>query len=213
MITLEYTPRQMYMREPRQKVILGSKYPTIYGTWRKGVPGVLKSIVDYDYVEVGLKQRLKLGLLGISEYKIFTGNFITKKNLQQIDYKFIRRGDPWVFNEPTRNFQSLDSTFPVFNTFVEGHYLHEFYGALINKIPYLKKLKLYEIAGSGALYVPERKLIYFELFAGLEKPFKFFGEKFKLGVYVVSSIANQQNNPFQFKIGVQHYDIYRNRWE
>ena len=212
-ITLEYTPRQMYMREPRQKVILGSKYPTIYGTWRKGVPGVMKSIVDYDYVEVGLKQRLKLGLLGISEYKIFTGNFITKKNLQQIDYKFIRRGDPWVFNEPTRNFQSLDSTFPVFNTFVEGHYLHEFYGALINKIPYLKKLKLYEIAGSGALYVPERKLIYFELFAGLEKPFKLFGEKFKLGVYVVSSIANQQNNPFQFKIGVQHYDIYRNRWE
>ena len=212
-VTLEYTPRQMYLREPRQKVILGSKYPTIYGTWRKGVPGVLKSIVDYDYVEVGLKQRLKLGLLGISEYKVFTGNFLTKTNLQPIDYKFIRRGDPWVFNEPTRNFQSLDSTFPVFNTFVEGHYLHEFYGALINKIPYLKKLKLYEIAGSGALYVPERKLIYFELFAGLEKPFKLFGEKFKLGVYVVSSIANQQNNPFQFKIGVQHYDIYRNRWE
>jgi hypothetical protein len=212
-ITLEYTPRQMYMREPRQKVILGSKYPTVYGTWRKGVPGVIKSIVDYDYVEFGLKQRLKLGLLGISDYKVFTGNFLTKTNLQQIDYKFIRRGDPWVFNEPTRNFQSLDSTFPVLNTFFEGHYLHEFYGALINKIPYLKKLKLYEIAGGGALYVPERKLIYFELFAGLEKPFKLFGEKFKLGAYVVSSIANQQNNPFQFKIGLQHYDIYRNRWE
>jgi hypothetical protein len=212
-ITLEYTPRQMYMREPRQKVILGSKYPTVYGTWRKGVPGVIKSIVDYDYVEFGLKQRLKLGLLGISDYKVFTGNFLTKTNLQQIDYKFIRRGDPWVFNEPTRNFQSLDSTFPVLNTFFEGHYLHEFYGSLINKIPYLKKLKLYEIAGSGALYVPERKLVYFELFAGLEKPFKLFGEKFKLGAYVVSSIANQQNNPFQFKIGLQHYDIYRNRWE
>ncbi len=212
-ITLEYTPRQMYMREPRQKVILGSKYPTGYGTWRKGVPGVIKSIVDYDYVEFGLKQRLKLGLLGISDYKVFTGNFLTKTNLQQIDYKFIRRGDPWVFNEPTRNFQSLDSTFPVLNTFFEGHYLHEFYGSLINKIPYLKKLKLYEIAGSGALYVPERKLVYFELFAGLEKPFKLFGEKFKLGAYVVSSIANQQNNPFQFKIGLQHYDIYRNRWE
>ena len=212
-ITLEYTPRQMYMREPRQKVILGSKYPTVYGTWRKGVPGILKSIIDYDYVEFGLKQRLKLGLLGISEYKVFTGNFLSKTNLQQIDYKFIRRGDPWIFNEPTRNFQSLDSTFPVLNTFVEGHYVHEFYGSLINKIPYMKKLKLYEIAGGGALYVPERKLIYFELFAGLEKPFKLFGEKFKLGAYVVSSIANQQNNPFQFKIGLQHYDIYRNRWE
>lgn len=212
-VTLEYTPRQMYMREPRQKVILGSKYPTAYGTWRKGIPNILNSIVDYDYLEFGIKQRLKLGLLGISEYKIFTGNFVTKKNLQRIDNKFIRRGDPWIFNEPTRNFQSLDSTFPVLNQFYEGHYLHEFYGSLINKIPYVKKLKLYEIAGGGALYVPERKLIYFELFAGIEKPFKLFGEKFKFGTYVVSSFANQNSRPFQLKFGLQHYDIYRNRWE
>lgn len=212
-ITFEYTPKQLYMREPKQKVILGSKFPTFYGTWRKGIPNIAKSITNYDYVEFGIKQRIKLGLVGISEYKIMAGNFLSKRNLQTIDYKFIRRGDPYIFNAPQYNFQLLDSTFPIFKQFYEGHYLHEFYGSIINKIPYVKKLKLYEIAGGGALYAPERKLIYFEVFAGLEKPFKIFGEKFKLGFYVVSSIANKQNTPFQFKIGMQHYDIYRNRWE
>jgi hypothetical protein len=61
--------------------------------------------------------------------------------------------------------------------------------------------------------LPERKLIYFEAFAGIEKPFKLFGEKFKLGTYVAASIANKFNNPFQLKFGLQHYDKETNKWE
>lgn len=77
----------------------------------------------------------------------------------------------------------------------------------------MKYLKLYEIAGGGALYAPERKLIYTEFFAGIEKPFRMFNTKFKLGTYVVTSIANKNNNPFQFKIGLQSYNMEKNRWE
>ncbi len=212
-ITLEYTPRQMYMREPRQKIILGSKYPTAYATLRTGVPGVFNSAINFNYLEFGIKQKIKLGLAGISEYKIFTGSFLSKHDLKSIDYKFMRRGDPRIFNEPTRNFQLLDSSFPVFHRFYEGHYLHQFNGSIINKIPYAKYLHLYEVAGGGALYLPERKLIYFEAFAGLEKPFKLFGEKFKIGAYVAASIANKFNNPFQLKFGLQHYDKENNKWE
>lgn len=212
-VTLEYTPKQMYMREPRQKVILGSKYPTVYATWRKGVRGIFNSSIDFDYLEFGLRQKLKLGLLGTSEYQVFSGNFLSKRNLQTIDYKFIRRGDPLFFFAPQQNFQALDSSFALFRNFYEGHFLHQFYGSLINKIPYMKYLKLYEIAGGGALYAPERKLIYTEFFAGIEKPFRMFNTKFKFGTYVVTSIANKNNNPFQFKIGLQSYNMEKNRWE
>ena len=212
-VTLEYTPKQMYMREPRQKVILGSKYPTIYATWRRGIPNVFNSAIDFDYVEFGLRQKLKLGLLGTSEYQLFSGNFLSKKNLQTIDYKYIRRGDPFIFFSPQQNFQAMDSSFALFKMFYEAHYLHQFFGSLINKIPYMKYLKLYEIAGAGALYAPERKLIYTELFVGLEKPFRLFNAKMKIGAYAVTSLANKNNSPFQLKIGLQQYNEEKNRWE
>jgi hypothetical protein len=77
----------------------------------------------------------------------------------------------------------------------------------------MKYLKLYEVAGAGALYAPEKKLIYTEFFVGLEKPFRLFNAKVKIGGYVVTSIANKNNNPFQLKIGFLSYNEEKNRWE
>lgn len=211
-ITLEYTPFQKYLREPLQKVILGSKFPMIYAKWRKGVHGVLNSEIDFDYVEVGLKQRLHLGLAGISEYHIYSGEFISQKDLRYVDYKFISRGNPGLFNNPMTSFQALDSTFPVFKRFYEAHYLHQFNGSLINKIPVVKKLNLLEVAGTSMLYLPERNLKYFEAFVGLEKIIRIWNERFKIGYYVVVSAANKNNNPFQFKVGFDQYNKRKNSW-
>jgi hypothetical protein len=211
-ITLKYTPRQQYIREPKEKVILGSNWPTIYATWRKGIPKVFNSSVNFDYLEFGLTQRLKLGLAGISDYSLFSGSFHNIKDLRLVDYKFMRRGDPILFSNPTKSFQALDSTFPAFRRFYEGHYLHHFNGAILNKVPFLKKLNLMEVAGGGILYLPERNLKYIEGFFGVEKILRFWTEKFKIGVYVVGSVANQFNNPVQFKIGIEHFNKRRNSW-
>jgi hypothetical protein len=132
-----------------------------------------------------------------------------------IDYKWQRRGDPILFMNPHEAFQSLDSTFAVFKRFYQGHYMHEFNGALLNKIPLLKKLQLREVAGGGFLIAPERSLRYVEGFAGIERVFKWpFNplSKFKLGVYVVGSAANKFNNPVQFKIGITSWDRRTNKW-
>jgi hypothetical protein len=54
-----------------------------------------------------------------------------------------------------------------------------------------------------------------EGFAGIERVIKWpFNPlyKFKLGVYVVGSAANQFNNPVQFKIGVTSWDRRSNKW-
>jgi hypothetical protein len=37
--------------------------------------------------------------------------------------------------------------------------------------------------------------------------------KFKLGVYVVASAANQFKNPVQFKVGFTTWDKKRNKWQ
>jgi len=215
-VRLQFTPHQRYIREPGEKIILGSKWPTFYVSWRKGIPGVLKSKVDFDYLEFGIEQELKLGVTGVSKYNIRTGSFFTTKDLRLVDYKFQRRGDPILFMNPNEAFQSLDSTFPVFKRFYQAHYLHEFNGAILNKIPLFKKLQLREIAGAGFLIAPERNLRYAEGFAGVEKVIKWpFNPiyKFKLGVYVVGSAANQFRNPVQFKIGITSWDRRNNKWQ
>ena len=215
-IRLQFTPRQRYIREPREKIILGSKWPTFYVSWRKGIPGVFKSKVDFDYLEFGIEQELKLGVTGVSKYSVRSGSFLTQKDLRLVDYKFQRRGDPLLFMNPHEAFQSLDSTFPVFRRFYQAHYLHEFNGAILNKIPLFKKLQLREVAGGGFLYTQERNLRYIEAFAGVEKVIKWpFNPlyKFKMGVYVVGSAANQFRSPVQFKIGFMSWDRKNNKWQ
>ncbi|HEY0040713.1 MAG TPA: DUF5686 and carboxypeptidase regulatory-like domain-containing protein, partial [Flavisolibacter sp.] len=120
-VRLEYTPFQKYRREPLEKVILGSKWPTVYVELRKGIKNVLGSEVDFDYLEFGLQQTLNFGLLGQSKYTVSTGSFLNQNDLRLIDYKFQRRGDPFLFMNPHRSFQALDSTFPIFKRFYEGH--------------------------------------------------------------------------------------------
>jgi hypothetical protein len=86
---------------------------------------------------------------------------------------------------------------------------------LINRVPFLKELKLKEVAGGGFLIAPERNLRYVEFFAGLERAFKWpFDklQKFKIGIYIVASAANRLNNPLQPKIGITNWDRSRDRW-
>jgi hypothetical protein len=214
-VKLHLTPRMRYIREPKEKIFLGSKWPTFYIQWRKGIPKVLNSEIDFDYLELGLIHYINLGVAGNTSYIIKTGDFLNKKELKIIDFKFQRQGDPILFQNPHKAFQALDSTFPVFDRFYQGNLVHEFNGALLSKIPFMKKLKITEIAGAGFLIAPERGLRYVEAFAGIEKVFTWpFNPltKVKLGVYVVGSAANKFNNPVQFKVGLTTWDRFRNRW-
>jgi len=212
---IRYTPKQRYIREPREKIILGSKWPTFYAHYRKGIPGPINSVADFDYLDLGIEQQIGMGLLGVTRYNIKTGSFLRKKDLRLLDYSYQRRGDPFLYMNPDEAFQALDSTFPLFERFYQGHMVHELNGFLINKVPLLKKLQLREVIGAGFLIAPERNLRYAELFAGVERVFKWpFNplNKFKIGVYVVGSVANQFQNPIQFKIGFTTWDKRRNKW-
>lgn len=214
-VKLYLTPAMKYIREPKEKIILGSKWPTFYTIWRAGIPKLFDSEIKFHYLEYGLIQNINLGVAGNMSYILKTGDFLDTTDLRIIDYRFMRQGDPLLFQNPQKSFQALDSTFPVFERYWQGNLVHEFNGAFINKIPFLKKLKLQEIAGGGFLIAPERDLKYLEFFAGIERVFKWpFNPlaRVKLGVYVVGSVANKFNNPVQFKIGLTTWDRFRNRW-
>ncbi len=211
-LEISYTPEQKYIREPYEKVILGSRFPTFYGKWRKGIPGILKSIIQYDYIEFGARQEVNLGTIGISRYNLKYGNFLKEVNVEPVDYKFIARGNPGFFFNPMNSFQAMDSTFALFKGFLEGHYVHSFNGALLNKIPHFHKLKLFESAGAGILIAPERNLRYVEAFVGLEKRVTILRQPLRLGIWGVASYANQFKNPLQLKFSIRFYNFQRDSW-
>ncbi|HEY6063131.1 MAG TPA: DUF5686 and carboxypeptidase regulatory-like domain-containing protein, partial [Chitinophagaceae bacterium] len=161
-VKLYYTPKLRFIREPKEKIYIGSKWPTFYVIWRKGIPKLFSSKIDFDYLEFGVEHHINLGVAGQTNYIIKSGDFVNTKDLRIIDYKFMRQGDPLFFQNPNKAFQALDSTFPVFHRYYQGNLVHEFNGFLINRIPFLKKLKLQEVAGGGFLITKDRSLRYLE---------------------------------------------------
>ncbi len=190
-VTLKYTPGQKYMREPNRKVILGSKWPTFYVWYQKGIPTIFGSDVDHDYIRFGVRQSFNLGLIGTSSYHITTGMFLNTRNLKDADQKFHRRSDPLWFSNPLFSFQGLDSTLPTQKIYYEAHYVHHAKGAILNKIPFMKKTGIGLVFGGGALYIPEFEWQHYEILAGLERNFKLSKRLLRVGIYGVLSDGNK----------------------
>jgi hypothetical protein len=199
-MTISYTPFQKYMREPYRKVILGSRWPTIYAYYEKGIQEIFKSAINHDYLRLGIRQDFNIGTMGTTSYHATSGKFLNSKGLREIDYKFHRRSDPVWFSNPLFSFQDLDTSLPTLDWYFEAHIIHHFNGALVNKIPYMKKTGLMTVVGGGYLYVPEHNWQHYELFAGFERVFKFSRRRLRVGLYGVISDGNQITPRATYKV-------------
>jgi hypothetical protein len=209
---ISYTPEQKYIREPYEKIVLGSKYPTFTVSYRKGIPGIFNSSINFDYLEYSITKDIDFRFLGISKIRLYTGKFYNSHVIKQIDYKYQPRVGFPFFGNPLSSFQSLEKSYITLDRFYASHYFHRFNGALINKIPYAKYLKLTESAGGGFLRSKENNLTYFEVYAGIEKNVRIFKEMFRFGFWFVESKTN--NYPFSsgFRFSIDVYDRVRNAW-
>lgn len=213
-VNLSYTPFQRYMSEPKEKVILGSAWPTFSINYKQAVPGVFRSNIDFQYLEYRIEHTFPWGLMGSSELRAVSGSFLSSKNVNVVDYRYQRRGDIGVFTPPMYNFQRLDSTFTTFKRFYEVHYQHRFNGSLVNKVPFLKKLSITERAGVNLLYAPERRnMFFYEGYIGIDKLVRIWRDRFKLGVYYTAGYSNLFEKPsYGFKFNFEYYDRLNNKW-
>lgn len=207
-LTLKYIPGQKYMREPNRKVILGSKWPTFYINYEKGINGVFGSDVNHDYIAGGILHTFKIGTIGTSSYHIKSGLFLNSIGLKEPDRKFQRRSDPLWFSNPLYSFQGLNNNLPTEEISYEAHFVHHDDGAIINKIPFMKKTRIGLVFGGGALYVPEFDWEHYEIFAGLERNFKFSKRRLRIGIYGVVSDGNQIKTATDWKVS---FAILNNR--
>lgn len=199
-VTISYTPGQKYMREPYRKVILGSKWPTAYVYYQRGIPKLFGSDVDHEYLLAGIYQTFQLATFGTSAYHIRSGKFLSARSLKDADFKYQRRSDPIWFSNPLYSFQGQDSSLPSRDYYFEAHFIHHDNGAIINKIPFMKKTGIGLVFGGGYLYVKEYHWHHYEFLAGIERNFKFSKRRLRVGIYSVFSDGNHITPRYTWKL-------------
>lgn len=211
-LSFHYTPFQKYIREPKRKVVLGSKWPTFSVYIEHGFKNLLSSDVDFTYLTAAVKQTVKVRSIGTSTYKLKGGKFVNDNKLTYTDEKIFPRGDRIFFSSPLWSFQLQDTTLTARDLYLEAHYIHHFNGALINNIPLLKKTGITLAAGGGALYIKENNYVYKEAFAGIERSFRIQRQRLRFGIYGVIGDSNLGKATPAIKWSINMYSIREKKW-
>ena len=212
-IQLTWLPFQKFYYKKNRKIVLGTKFPTVNFIYRKGVPTLFNSEVNFDYFELGINDELTIPHLGKSKWNIQLGSFLNKKNLRIIEWKYFRGSDRGFFSNPLNSFQLLGPTLSTNSSFIRGNYVHSFDGNILNKIPFFSKLGFQLSAGAATLIVPDNDIAHLEAFIGLSKPFRIFGGLVKFGVFLSSSINSTYGTGMEFKFGANGYNSMRDQWD
>ncbi|GAB4126479.1 MAG: DUF5686 and carboxypeptidase regulatory-like domain-containing protein [Raineya sp.] len=166
-IDLAFTPKQRYINRPDARFRVRSKYPTFLLSYRKGI-ATLGSNVDFDHLELGLRDTYRWGLVGSGTYKIFAGTFLNTQALTFVDFQHFD-GNRTIAALPSfRAYQLLDYyAFSTTKNYAGMHYEHHFNGFFFNRIPLLKKTRIQEVFTCNYLFT-ETNGNYIEIGAGLE---------------------------------------------
>lgn len=211
-LTLQYTPFQKYMTEPYRKVVLGSKWPTISAKYERGVPALLGSDINFDFVEASIFQNFKLATLGTTSYHVKGGKFINTQDLRYVDYKIFPRGDKYFFASLMQSMQIQDTTLYARDIYVQAHLVHHFNGAFTNLIPLVKRLGIHTVFGMSGLYIQESNYQYGEIFGGVERSFKANRARWRIGVYFVDAVSNYSSIEPRIKFAINRYSLRDQSW-
>lgn len=164
-----YTFDQQYIIRPSGKIIEPSPYPQVRLNYRKGI-NALGSDVKYDFGSLEIFQdHLPIGLAGFSAFKLTIGDFFNRDKVYFMDYNHFLGNQGTTFDPTPGNFHYLPFyTYSTDGAFLEAHYEHNFAGLLLNRVPFLRALKLDEIVGVN--YLSEKyNANYSEFFVGVQR--------------------------------------------
>jgi hypothetical protein len=168
-----WRPGSKYIEFPDRKINMGSRYPTITGSFTQGVKNLLGSDIDFSKWQVGVADNLNLNLKGSLSYNFSIGGFIRSDSVEVPDYKHFNGNQILTANDYLNSYQLLPYyRYSNISSFVaEGHVEHHFNGMLTNKIPLFRKLNWHLVAGSNAFFLNSNQY-YIEAFGGIENIFK-----------------------------------------
>ncbi|MBG15638.1 MAG: hypothetical protein CL853_04725 [Crocinitomicaceae bacterium] len=212
-LQLTYIPKQQYYFKRNKKIILGSKLPTFNIIYRKGLPGIFNSEVNFDYIEAGVFDEINFPQLGSSKWNIQLGSFINKNNLRIIEWKYFRGSDIFFFSNPLKSFQLIGPTLSTSSEYIRGNYMHHFEGNILNKIPLIHYLKLSLAGGAGFLLMPSDDVAHGEIFAGIERVTRIKETLLRFGFYAITAENNLQSPNLSYKFGISLYNPFSRKWD
>lgn len=207
-------PGQKYHLEPKRKVILQSNYPVIELRYGKGIPNILNSEVNFDFLRLKVTDHISVPGLGTSRYSIYAGTFLRgdSSTIKFTNYRFFRGSDQYYYSNPLRSFQLLGPSFNTRNPYAQFTWVHHFEGFFLNKIPIISKIGLQETIGGGVLFLKDNNFKHAEAYVGIEWPFRIKEQLFKIGGYVVTGNNQGQKLNTQFKVGIDIFNSFQNSW-
>lgn len=168
--TLVYTFHHNYISNQGIKMYELPDKPRIILTYKKGIPHVMDSETQWDYIEIEAQQeKLDLGLWGYSSFSLSTGKFFNQKLNYFPDWKHFGGNMALIFNPGLKNFHLLDYyAYSTDKSFIEAHWENDYNAKFLGSIPLIRRLKLEELTGAGFLTQPD-KGIYYEVYLGIKR--------------------------------------------
>ncbi|MFN0014505.1 MAG: DUF5686 and carboxypeptidase regulatory-like domain-containing protein [Saprospiraceae bacterium] len=150
---------ETYSSYPEFRAYHRSKWPELTMRYTKAIPGVFRSEMEYDHVQVRLSQNdLELGLLGYSEWMLGGGAFFGKERIEFMDY-YHPKGNQTFLGSPNnygRGFFLLPYyEFSTAGSYGYAHLRHHFNGWILDRLPLLRKLSWKEAIGFGFYYADQ----------------------------------------------------------
>jgi len=154
------------------KVVIGSKWPTLSITYQKAIQDIFSSDMNWDLLKTAINGQIRYGLLGKGNYSFTYGNFLNNRSMEFMDWHHFNGNRTFVAKNGLNNYSVLDYyTYSTNKSFIETTYEHHFDGFIFNKIPLIRKLKWRTVTGIR-YFNTDFELNYAEINVGIENIFK-----------------------------------------
>ena len=152
---VEARPWQKYKIRNGRKYRVDNSSPLFTAEYRGGFKA-LNSDVDFNQIELGIRQQVKFGIRGTLDYSLKYGKFLSARQMYFMDYKhFLGNQTPFVTTDPIGSFRLLDYyRFSTPDEYAVANVHYHFRKFLVTRIPWVRLTGITENIFVNALSVP-----------------------------------------------------------
>lgn len=139
-IAVEARPWQKFRIRNGRRYSIRNSSPLFTVGYRKGINEIFNSDVDFDLIEVGYKQSIRVGIRGRLDIALKGGKFLNTKKMYFMDYAhFLGNQTPFITTDPVGSFRLLDYyLYSTRDKYFTGNAHYHFRKFLITQFPLIR---------------------------------------------------------------------------
>ncbi len=196
-VGIEARPWQKYRIRNGNKYRADRTSPIFTLDYRKGFNNIFSSAVDYDLVELGIRQGYRLGIRGTLDVNLKAGKFFNSNKMYFMDYAHFMGNQTFLMTtDPVGSFRLLDYyKFSTRDQYFSANVHYHFRKFILSRIPKLRLMGVTESFFTNYLKTPSSKN-YTEVGYGVNGILRLFRVEF------AASFEDGSNANQGFRIGI-----------